>query len=361
MYKCDQLKAELLREIMTYKPHQKMHSRHVLCRKYNLARATVDKVLKELLDEGYLYAIKGSGTYVAPPGYGAARTSTDTQSWGVIVPNIANDICPQLVRGIEDVAQEHGINILICNADNKVKKESDYLHRMVRSGVAGLIVLPVISGMSKLEDFKFLQQRGIPLVFCHRGLDVCTETPLITSNDFYGSYIATRHLLKQGYERIAYISRYRYRTSMNRFYGYMAALQEVDREIYRQHICTQIQDAWEEGIQREIERMLSLAQPPDAFFCHNDEIALAVYNAVQRCGRRIGGEIGLVGYDNTNICEKVDVPITSVAYKSYEIGHKAAEVLYNLTQNRQPVGANIFMYQPELIVRNSSCRHGTQA
>ena len=138
MYRYEQLKQSILQEIATLEPYQRMHSRPALCKKYNVARATVDKALSELVSEGKLYSVRGSGTYVAPSLPSSAADSV--QSWGVILPNIANDICPQLVRGIEDCAQQHGINIMICNADNDVRKEKMYLQRMARSGVSGMCI-----------------------------------------------------------------------------------------------------------------------------------------------------------------------------------------------------------------------------
>ncbi len=50
-----------------YKPHQMLPSEAELCRRYNISRTTVRLALRELIDEGFLYTIRGKGTFVAEP------------------------------------------------------------------------------------------------------------------------------------------------------------------------------------------------------------------------------------------------------------------------------------------------------
>lgn len=354
MSKYLQFKEELLQSIGTLQVGRPIPSRTALCRKYQLSRATVDKALKELVQEGYLYSVKGSGTFVAPrEGEGGTRHKGGGSSWGVIVPNIMYDICPSMLRGIEDYAQQYEINIVICNTDNDIYKERDYLYRMTRTGMSGCIIIPAISRQRDLSGFADLQRKGVPFVFCNRGLDALPEVPLVASNDFYGGYIATRYLLAKGYRRIGFISRYHYRTSMSRFYGYMAAIQEAGVPVNRKIIST-MTDIAEVPLTRLLREMLAGDDPPDALFCHNDDIAVNLSQALKALGKRISGDVGVIGYDNTSVCESVETKLTSVAYKSYEIGCMAAEVLHKMIHKQPPQGANIFMFQPELVERASA-------
>lgn len=56
MSKYDKLKETLSADLRFMQPNARVPSRHSLCLKYKLSRATVDKALKELIVEGVLYA-----------------------------------------------------------------------------------------------------------------------------------------------------------------------------------------------------------------------------------------------------------------------------------------------------------------
>ncbi|UUZ86730.1 substrate-binding domain-containing protein [Paenibacillus sp. P26] len=66
---------------------------------------------------------------------------------------------------------------------------------------------------------------------------------------------------------------------------------------------------------------------PDGIFCFNDGIAKGAFNAAENIGLRVGEDLGLVGCDNTNICEMLQVKLTSVRFQTYETGKQAAQAL----------------------------------
>lgn len=62
----DKVKNWITKDILddVYPPGSKMPTRMELMEKYRIARASADKVIRELVKEGVLYSIQGSGTYV---------------------------------------------------------------------------------------------------------------------------------------------------------------------------------------------------------------------------------------------------------------------------------------------------------
>lgn len=345
------LKETLYQQIQDMPPNARIPSRHFLCKKYCLSRATVDRALQEMTEEGALYSIRGSGTFVSPR-FVETRGS-HVMSWGVVVPNIMDDICPVFLRGIEDFAQKLAINIVICNTDNDPEKEAAYLNRLADSGVRGVILIPTIIPSGSRTVFRQLERRGIPYVFCNRTIDGMEHIPFVSSNDFYGGYCATKHLIDNGYRRIGFISRYHYRTSMNRFYGYTAALLEAGLSIDRSIVVSELKDFQNAGVDAFLEMVFRTERPPDAFFCHNDDVAAQVCAAIRARGKRIPQDVGVIGYDNTNVCETLEPKLTSVAFRNYEMGNKAAEILYDLICGKRLRGFNIFVFQPELVIRSS--------
>lgn len=309
----------------------------------------MDKAVAELIDEGVLYSVQGSGTFVAI----RDEEKTGVISWGVVVPNIMDDICPVFLRGIEDFAQKLSINIVICNTDNDTDKEAEYLQRLADSGARGIIIIPTIIPASNHMIYKQLERRNISYVFCNRSIDSMEHVPFIASNDFYGGYCATKHLIKMGYRRIGFVSRYHYRTSMNRFYGYTAALLEAGLAIDRSIVAAELPNFQKNGVRNFLDKVLSLPSPPDAFFCHNDDVAVSLCRELVCRGKRISQDIGVIGYDNTNVCQALEPKLTSMAFRNYEMGAKAADILYDLTCGRKFEGFNTFVFQPELVIRSS--------
>ena len=57
----------------------------------------------------------------------------------MIVPDIANQFFPMMVRGAEDAAQKHGHNLLLCNSDDTQEKEENALELLLSKRVDGIL------------------------------------------------------------------------------------------------------------------------------------------------------------------------------------------------------------------------------
>jgi DNA-binding LacI/PurR family transcriptional regulator len=351
MLRYKEIKQALISELLQMKADEKLPSRIELCKKLNTNRTTLDKAVKELVSEGILYSQKGSGTYIVNL---IPSISSPSNSWGVIVPNVMNSIFTGLVRGVENIAHKYNINAILCNSDNETEKQKQYIGRLIASGVSGFIIVPVVSN-DILENTRLYNQlisSKVPFVFCNRSVEGVTA-PIVTSNDFYGGYIATKHLLAMGYQRIAYISKTRYKTSIDRCQGYLSALLENGIQINRELISIEEHSKANFYGYSSMTNMLQLEQKPDAVLCFNDSIAEGAFHAVKDAGYAISDDIGIIGYDNSDICERFEPEITSVAYKNVEIGEMAAQVLWKMTNHELISDFEYYFFQPEIIIRES--------
>lgn len=361
-YQYQRIKELLKDEINALPPNAKLLSRPELAVKYQTSRTTIDKAISELIGEGYLYAINGSGTYIAEreSTLNESVTSNNYLSWGVILPDIRQDTYPGILRGIEDEANANGINTIICNSDNDDKKESEYLYKMIRSKVSGIIIVPaVIAAESSIEAYRAVAEAGIPLVFCNRGVPYF-DAPKVVSNNFYGGYLVTKHLLESGYKRIGYITRLWYVTSMERFQGYLSALSEYGIEIDENLYTFPVDPQGRVDEIAHTQALMQSATPPDALFCFNDSIAEKVFDEVCKSGKIPGADFGLAGYDNTNICDKLPIKLTSVKFKTYEIGREAAKLILRITHGEYVPKYKSIILQPQLVIRESSGKKDTR-
>lgn len=351
MLRYQDIKLKVKDELSKMKPSDKLPSRTYLCKKLDTTRATLDKAIKELESEGYLVSKKGSGTYVTD-------LITDQikyeGNWGVIIPNIMDDIYPGIVCGIEDAAQKYGASITLCNSNNDPNKQELYIKRLIQSGVSGFIIVPVVTNdmHENYRLYRQLKESNIPFVFCNRSVDGI-DVPVVSSNSFYGGYIATRHLIEKGYRNIAFIARKKYRTTIERCHGYISALVENGMEVNHNNIILQCKESSEPSGYAEMIRILESGDKVDAVFCFNDKVARGVYKALNDMKISISKEIGLIGYDNEDFCEKTTPKLTSVSYKNIEIGGKAAEILWKMINNKPLPDFNYYLFQPEIVVRES--------
>jgi DNA-binding LacI/PurR family transcriptional regulator len=348
-----QIKKQLIEAIKLLQPNDRLPARTELVKKYQVTRTTIDRAISELIGEGYLYSRDGSGTYVTGNEVSAIATDNTPNviSWGMILPDITRDTYPGILRGVEDVANKYNINVVICNADDQSEKQTNYINKLIDANVKGLIIVPALIGAADLLSFERLRAKDIPFVFCNRSVNG-VEAPKVTSNSFYGGYIATKHLIQCGYRTIAYVSRPMYSVSLERYQGYMSALTEAGMELREELVI--FEDSWSERASYESTREILTRRPrPDAIFAFNDIIAQNAYEGIAEAGLKIGADIGLVGYDDTNICERLPVKLSSVKFKTYEIGFKAAELLLSIMRGEDIPKNKTVILQPELVIRDS--------
>jgi DNA-binding LacI/PurR family transcriptional regulator len=358
-----QVKEKLIDDIKQMQPHDRLLSRTGLAKKYQVARTTIDRAISELIGEGYLYSRDGSGTYVAGNETPAIETGKTEKvvSWGVIVHDVTEVFHSKIVRGVENVAQSHGINLILCNSDSDLNKQGQYIQRLSRSGVAGIIIVPIVSSNPRecYRLFSQLTELKVPYVFCNRSAEGL-NAPIVASNDFYGGYIATKHLLEMGYRNIAYISHRKNRVSVDRCQGYISALMENGIEVNQkiigisdEQIIVISDERQEEFGYEATNKLLAAGQIVDAIFCVSDKLAQGVYQAITEAGLAVSDDIGVIGYNNAELSEKFTPPLTSVDFKNLEVGIKAAEVLLKRINKEDLLDFHLYLIHPQLVVRES--------
>lgn len=159
-------------------------------------------------------------------------------------------------------------------------------------------------------------------------------------DDYRGAQMAVRHLIEQGHRRIACLMEKFPSESRRRYSGYRDALLEagieadprwgrltdaVDREAlqwtaqpYREWARQQMTD-WLENDWRELGCTAILAQ--------NEIAAISVMQVLQKEGTEVPGDVSVMGFDGTDLCDLVSPRLSAVSLPLAEIGATAIEVL----------------------------------
>jgi len=345
--------------------HTRLPSRQALAKQFGVTATTIEKAVSELIGRGVLYSRRGSGTYVAPSAPerteaggppNAEGPRSPVAAWGVLVPDVMDDFYTAIVRGVEDVAERRGTNVILCNTDNDPAKERKYVEQLIRSGAEGVIIVPVISaGEKSAEHYWKLREQGIFFVFCNRGVDG-VAAPRVLYDNYAAGYLGTKHLIDQGARRLAYIASPVYLSSEQRYQGFLGALRDAGLPVDEELVLL------EEGLGQEEagyvcgREVLSLDRPPDGVVCFNDTVAAGLYRAAAERGVSIGDELLVIGNGDTAICEKLPVKLSSVGYPKYDTGRIAAEFLVESLEGTPRRRNRTAVLQPELIVRDSTGR-----
>ncbi|MBI3350225.1 MAG: LacI family DNA-binding transcriptional regulator [Burkholderiales bacterium] len=189
------------------------------------------------------------------------------------------------------------------------------------------------------------------------------ELPLVLVDHFYpgvrcvnddnllGAWLATKHLLDGGAQRVAAIfgPLIHYSVSL-RAKGFRRALFEAGRLFDPDYEVT-LDPALEyrEAGRDALRRLLALPQPPDAIFAYNDSTALHAMDLCHELGLRVPEDIRFIGYDDIEDAARSKPPLSTVKMDKEALGHLAARAL--IEGETAPTEASLPV---ELVVRESS-------
>ncbi|WP_258359280.1 LacI family DNA-binding transcriptional regulator [Moorella sulfitireducens] len=270
-----------------------------------------------------------------------------TKTIGLIIPNVRNLVFPAAIKGITDVAKKHGYTVILCNTDEDIETEKAHVENLRKRLVDGLIFSTATAASTHILELK---EQGFPVVLMIRHLENKVDAVIV--DNFKGGYEATKFLIERGYRHIAFINGtlgldlYR-----QRFAGYKAALAEAGIA-YNEDIVIHGTHDWEDGY-RAILTILERDQQPDAVFAASDPKALGVIKAIKEKGLRVPEDIAVMGYDNLDMSELMDPPLTTMAQPFYEVGQRAAERLIKLIDCKRKPRPLIEKLPAQLLVRVS--------
>ncbi len=243
---------------------------------------------------------------------------------GLVLPDSANPFFAEVGRAIELAAFEAGFSLILCNSENAVEKERLYLGVLARRQVDGVIL---VSAGERSDSVSTFLRSGLPVVAMDRpqpGLSLDT----VLADHRQGGWLATRHLVRLGHRRIACIGGPpRLGPGLQRVAGYRRALREEGLAFDRALLVHG--DFHPAAGASAARALLRLRRPPTAIFACNDLMALGVLRAAAELGRRVPGDLALVGYDDIELAAFAAPPLTTVAQPKREMGREVVRLIVN--------------------------------
>lgn len=272
---------------------------------------------------------------------------------GVIIPSAEINFFGSVVHGIESIANSRGYGVLLFQSNEQRDYEEKGLENFLSARVDGILV-SIAKDTIDYSHFNDIKARKIPIVFFDRANDDL-EIDSVVIDDYKGAFMATEHLVSQGYKRIAHISGPQHlKNFYDRLKGYMGALQankiKIDRNlIYAGNVSI---ESGREGVRH----FLSMRNPPDAIFASEDFTALGVIKEIKEQGIKIPSEFGVIGFANESFGEHITPTLSTVDQQTIQMGKSALNLLLNTIEKRgmNHAAREKVVLEPLLICRESS-------
>jgi LacI family transcriptional regulator len=267
-----------------------------------------------------------------------------------IAPDVSNPFFATIAEGVEQRAAAQGLSVFISNSNRSRAREDAYLELFESQRVQGMLV----SSHHPIDDrLALIKSRGIPTVLIGQHA-ADPEQPSVSIDDITGGYMAARHLVELGRQRIAFVGGpLGIRQVADRLEGAGNAIK--DHPTVTLEVVNGTNRTIAEG--REIGRAL-LARPaanrPDAVFAVNDLLALGILQVLVLGGVRVPEDVALVGYDDIEFGEASIIPLTTIRAPHEGFGFAAVDLLVNEMSDEPTDAPKQVVFQPELVVRAST-------
>ncbi len=272
-----------------------------------------------------------------------------------VIPVITNDFYMGIMRGMQDALAESGYDLLVY-ASHRAEEVDDQLARATQKGRSeGLLLVSVPPTDTHVKHLKRSKQSIVLVDAFHHDFDS------ISVDNRKGGYLATRHLIKLGHERIAHITvTPEPPPAKQRREGFEEALREAGLPIAPSLIasCDKRPHAFvEEAGYESMKELLEQKPLPTAVFAASDVQALGAMRALQEKGLSVPDDMALVGFDDIQVCHFVG--LTTLRQPVYEMGKLAIEkLLLRMEDPDRPVSHTVF--SPQLVARQT-CSARTHA
>ena len=283
--------------------------------------------------------------------------SNRSQTLGVIVFDITDPYCTQILRGIEDSLYHSGYLPILTDIQNKRARFQRCVELLLDRRVEGIIAIanPLYLESDLLEDFARSQ---VPTVVIGRQLAENALSTVVVDNEA-GTFAAIEHLYSLGHRDIAFIRGPKVLVdSAPRWNGVCEFARQAGLKIDPK-LVVEIQagnSSYPVGVQLTQE-LLHRGRTFTALLTFDDLTAFAAIGALNKAGLRVPEDVSVVGFDDIPGAGFYNPPLTTVHQHLEMQGSIGAEIIRDLIHARgsreaiQPLHRRVV---PRLVVRQST-------
>ena len=332
-----------------------------LAQELNLSISTVSKALKDSyeINEKTIERVKAlAKKYNYKPNKIALNLKNrQTKTIGVIIPNILNYFFAKVLLGIEEEANKHGYQIIICLSNNKFDKEVECLDLLSDGSVDGYI-LSIAKETQQLGEHQHFQKvidDGYPITMFDRISPEIKKCDKVVIDDVKAAYNATQYLLRLNCKKIALVSTFddigigKLRTQ-----GYNKAITEhtayTNKELL---ISIKNKNEYESAIAQ----LLKEHSDVDGILATDNITAISALRVAKRQGIDVPEDLCVIGFSDNKTARLSTPALTTVSQHPLAIGKASVNLLLaRLKNTEEPLDYKKEIIETELTVRESTKR-----
>lgn len=302
-----------------------------LAAELNLSSSTISRALNDSYEVSQITKQKvfelATKLNYQPNPHARSLRKNGSKTVAIIIPEVENNFFALAINGIEEIAQQNGFHVLIYITHENASKEVAFARHLLNGRVDGVIIT-LSQGTSDISHVNDLLENNIPVVFFDR---ICEDanTVKVTTNDYESGYMATEHLIKRGCKKIAYLGYINTLSiSVNRFNGYLAALQDYSIEKNELYILN-CSSSHKESYSR-VKNLLNSNDRPEAIFASVEQLALTCYEACADLNLKIPEDVKIISFSNLKTAAFLNPSLTTITQPAYNIGKEAAKELFKV-------------------------------
>jgi LacI family transcriptional regulator len=272
--------------------------------------------------------------------------AVSSKTIGVIVPYLYDPFFATCAHAISTVAKQHGYSVILTTSDENPDIEQKQTSLMLRRQVDGLVIIPVSDNDRYYSGDAFSR---VHVVTLDRPAPGSRFDSVLVPNRA-GAKTAVEHLIGHGHRSIAFLGLSRKLYTMNaRYIGYREAMSDAGHTHEPYVDCGS-----PERTVALIRSMLNGRKPPTALFAANNLTMRYVLHALNAAGIHIPRQIAVAGFDDFEMADVFQPPLTVVRQPTYQLGEVAANLLFQrISGSDAPQVGHRVILPVELIVRCS--------
>lgn len=341
------LKKHLAAEMVSgrLKPGSQLPTERQLAGKFEVSVPTVRRALAELEGEGLIRREQGRGTFVnecaqdtIPP----ATKSPTTKSFALLILGSHDLSSMSMVRGFGQECQKLHHNMLLLDSNNVLNEQAALILRLTQTDLSGVAIQPVTMPATPSYHIAALQEKQIPVVFCHRSVEGTRGPLLSVSHEEEGRQVG-QAFVERGHRRVALLVAYQTGKIAEKWVcGMRESLRAVDGELPDEFIfsgeTTSLDAAGlESNMSEALEGMFCSENPPTALFVVPDDFAQGAERVIQQMGLRVPEDVSLIGLGDVNRDSSFTRRLTSVGIDGAELSRRAVELLAEMQSGKRSI------------------------
>lgn len=253
-----------------------------------------------------------------------------TKLIGILIPELNNIFCAEIITEVEDILRSHGYATMICDCRTDIHREIEAVEFLKKRRVDGVIVMP--SG-SKGKHFEKLIRAGIPVVLLDRKLDD-VECDCVLVDNQKGARDAVEQLIQAGHRKIGMITGPEdVFTARERLLGYYEALKAAG--IPKDDRLISYNDYTIKGGMAGLRKLVEENEDMTAVFVSNYELTMGVVIEANELNLSIPDKLSVIGFDNVEFARACVPKLCIVSQPTKEIAGKLAEVMLSRLEQEE--------------------------